>query len=206
MGIQNIADRVNNISLNKPDPPAKKVVPQAPSERSVSPEKSLKQPLPQFPSIRSIYPNECLAKKWIDGQLNENTSETNLLFQIAKKNITIPNELSLNSVIKRLIENGADVNIKGLHNNTPLHLASKEGHLEMVKLLIDHGADLNTKDRQGFSPLGWAVIEEHFEIVQYLIKLGVNINDEFDLPTTDIVRFGSKGLIRLIETAIQTWK
>ena len=33
-----------------------------------------------------------------------------------------------------------------------------------------------------------------------------NINDEFDLPTTDVVRFGSKGLIRSIETAIQTWK
>ena len=33
-----------------------------------------------------------------------------------------------------------------------------------------------------------------------------NVNDEFDLQTTDIVRFGSKGLIRLIETAIQTWK
>ena len=33
-----------------------------------------------------------------------------------------------------------------------------------------------------------------------------NVNDEFDLPTTDVVRFGSKGLIRSIETAIQTWK
>ena len=33
-----------------------------------------------------------------------------------------------------------------------------------------------------------------------------NINDEFDLPTTDVIRFGSKGLISSIETAIQTWK
>jgi len=33
-----------------------------------------------------------------------------------------------------------------------------------------------------------------------------NVNDEFDLPTTDVVRFGSKGLISSIETAIQTWK
>ena len=33
-----------------------------------------------------------------------------------------------------------------------------------------------------------------------------NINDEFDLPTTDVVRFGSKGLISSIETLIQTWK
>ena len=108
MGIQSIAHRVNNISLNNPDPPAKKAVRQTPSERSMPPfnEKSLKQPIPQFPTIRSIHPNECLAKKWIDGQLNENTSETNLLFQIAEKSIAIPNELSLNSVIKRLIENG----------------------------------------------------------------------------------------------------
>ena len=33
-----------------------------------------------------------------------------------------------------------------------------------------------------------------------------NVNDEFDLPTTDVVRFGSKGLIGSIETAIQKWK
>ena len=33
-----------------------------------------------------------------------------------------------------------------------------------------------------------------------------NVNDEFDLPTTDVVRFGSKGLISSIEKAIQTWK
>ena len=33
-----------------------------------------------------------------------------------------------------------------------------------------------------------------------------DVNDEFDLPTTDVVRFGSKGLISSIETLIQTWK
>ena len=33
-----------------------------------------------------------------------------------------------------------------------------------------------------------------------------NVNDEFDLPTTDVVRFGSNGLISSIETAIQKWK
>ena len=33
-----------------------------------------------------------------------------------------------------------------------------------------------------------------------------NVNDEFDLPTTDFVRFGSEELISSIETAIQTWK
>tara|TARA_B100002052_G_scaffold43111_1_gene35909 strand:- start:161 stop:1198 length:1038 start_codon:yes stop_codon:yes gene_type:complete len=33
-----------------------------------------------------------------------------------------------------------------------------------------------------------------------------NVNDEFDLPTTDVVRFGSKELISSIQTAIQTWK
>ena len=33
-----------------------------------------------------------------------------------------------------------------------------------------------------------------------------NVNNEFDLPTSDVVRFGSKGLISSIEIAIQTWK
>ena len=33
-----------------------------------------------------------------------------------------------------------------------------------------------------------------------------NFNDKFDLPTTDLVRFGSNGLISSIETVIQIWK
>uniref|UniRef100_A0A0L8HEE0 Uncharacterized protein n=1 Tax=Octopus bimaculoides TaxID=37653 RepID=A0A0L8HEE0_OCTBM len=36
---------------------------------------------------------------------------------------------------------------------TPLHLAAKEGHLEVIKYLIAHGADRNTTDDMGRKPL-----------------------------------------------------
>jgi ankyrin repeat protein len=41
-----------------------------------------------------------------------------------------------------LVENGADVNAKGLLNRTPVMTA---GDADTVRLLIDHGADVNAR-------------------------------------------------------------
>ncbi len=43
---------------------------------------------------------------------------------------------------------------------------------------------------------------DNYEAEEYI----KNVNNKFDLPATDVVRFGSKGLISSIETAIQIWK
>lgn len=51
-------------------------------------------------------------------------------------------------MVKYLVEKGA--NIHGLSEsspsritrNTPLHLASREGHIDMVKYLVEKGADV----------------------------------------------------------------
>jgi ankyrin repeat protein len=38
-------------------------------------------------------------------------------------------------------------------NETPLHIAAQQGHLEVVKVLLDHGADINAKRSDGETPL-----------------------------------------------------
>jgi ankyrin repeat protein len=84
---------------------------------------------------------------------------------------------------------------------TPLHLAAREGHLEVVKLLVEHGADL-TATTQAIAestgaapgappadptrppeptrtypaiprrtPLDWALAMDRAEVVQYLRSL-----------------------------------
>jgi len=49
---------------------------------------------------------------------------------------------------------------------TPLHIASSAGYVEIVKLLIENGADLNIKEVNGNIPLHNAITSRHLEIAK----------------------------------------
>ena len=55
--------------------------------------------------------------------------------------------------VKRLLDQGADVNIRNQKNQTALHCAAKAGFAEATQLLLDNGADPNLRDSQGDTPL-----------------------------------------------------
>lgn len=59
-------------------------------------------------------------------------------------------------VVTVLVEGGANVNAKGLDDDTPLHDATTSGNLNMVKFLIDHGADPYAKNKNGKTPSDYA--------------------------------------------------
>lgn len=55
--------------------------------------------------------------------------------------------------VKRLIQNGVDVNMKDEKGWFALYIASRSGHVPIVDLLIKNGADVNLKSNVGRSPL-----------------------------------------------------
>src|SRR6476619_8143328 len=62
------------------------------------------------------------------------------------------------AVVKKLLDEGVDVNTKFRYGATALSYACDRGHLDVVKLLLDRGADANVKDTfYGATPLTWAV-------------------------------------------------
>ncbi|KAL2201539.1 hypothetical protein P885DRAFT_26407 [Corynascus similis CBS 632.67] len=75
-------------------------------------------------------------------------------------------------VVKDLIAQGTDVNVKGGHYGNSLQAASQGGHQEIVQLLLQEGADVNA---QGGS-LQAASQEGHQEIVQLLLHEGAGVN------------------------------
>ena len=53
------------------------------------------------------------------------------------------------AVIKYLIDEGADVNAKGIGGNTPLHTAAKwNPHVEVLKYLIERGANVHARSEK----------------------------------------------------------
>jgi hypothetical protein len=82
-------------------------------------------------------------------------------------------------VVKKLLDEGVDVNTKFRYGATALAFACDRGHLDVVKLLLDHGADVNVRDTfYHATPLTWAVSPnmgrkpQHAEIVGLLLKRG----------------------------------
>lgn len=83
------------------------------------------------------------------------------------------------ATVKKLIDEGVDVNTKFRYGATAIFYAADHGHVDVVKVLLDKGADLSVKDTfYGFTPLALAVgpaqkkRPEHTEIAKLLIAKG----------------------------------
>src|SRR6476646_6940351 len=81
------------------------------------------------------------------------------------------------ATVKKLLDEGVDVNTRFRYNATALFYACDHGHLEVLKVLLDKGADMGSKDTfYGFTPLALATAPaqkkkpEHTEIAKLLIQ------------------------------------
>jgi len=103
------------------------------------------------------------------------------------------------ATLKRLVEEGVDVDAANPYGATALAYACDKGHLEVVEFLVAAGADVNTKDSfYEFTPLGWSLFEEHDEIVKVLIDAGARGADQVLMTG---VRRNDKDLVALALTS-----
>ncbi|XP_049956340.1 palmitoyltransferase Hip14 [Schistocerca serialis cubense] len=80
-------------------------------------------------------------------------------------------------IIRYYISKGAVVDaIGGELAATPLHWATRQGHLGTVTLLMQYGADPSLRDGEGCSCIHLAAQFGHTAIVAYFIAKGVNMN------------------------------
>ena len=95
--------------------------------------------------------------------------------------------------VKRLLNEGADVNAKDEDGWTPLHWAAYYGHLNVVKLLVDRGADVNAKSKAGETPLHWAAANGHLDVVEFLVDRGADVNAKSKAGWTPLHLAADKG-------------
>ena len=79
-------------------------------------------------------------------------------------------------VIKVLLGQGADVDVRGSGGLSALHCAAMSGSGEVIDLLLDEGAGVNEKDARGSTPLHYASRSGHKAAAEVLLKHGANVN------------------------------
>jgi ankyrin repeat protein len=79
------------------------------------------------------------------------------------------------TVVRYLVQNGADVNAQGGFYGNPLQAASYWGREIIVRYLVEHGADVNARGGEYGNPLE-AAATENPEIVRYLVENGADVN------------------------------
>ncbi|XP_028668291.1 cyclin-dependent kinase 4 inhibitor C [Erpetoichthys calabaricus] len=67
-----------------------------------------------------------------------------------------------------LTENGADVNLQDHRGNLPLHLAAREGHLDIVRHLIDLTIDPLVRNKEGHTASDLAEMHDRHLVAQWL--------------------------------------
>jgi len=73
-------------------------------------------------------------------------------------------------LVSALLEAGANPNMRGFNNETPLMFAAKAGKLETLSLLLSHGADVSMVSSDGWSAAHFATLGGHEIILQALTQ------------------------------------
>jgi ankyrin repeat protein len=76
------------------------------------------------------------------------------------------------SLVKYLLDRGANTDATNKINRIPLHLASQRGHVKVVKHLLDKDHKSTARDKWGLTPLHRAAYKGHKEVVTLLLDAG----------------------------------
>src|SRR3990167_10915887 len=81
-------------------------------------------------------------------------------------NAVLNNEIG---IVKSLLARDANPNATNMHGQTPLSIATRDGHLAMVIELLNHGANPNHCTRYGNTPLYIAAVGCHYDIAKLFL-------------------------------------
>jgi ankyrin repeat protein len=102
-------------------------------------------------------------------------------------------------VVVALLDNFADVNIAGPHEERPIHAAAKGGHLEVLLALLDRGADIDSTRDDGATALLLAVCLKNQRIVNALLRRGADVNLEATSSLTPLFAAIKAGHLEMID-------
>ena len=104
------------------------------------------------------------------------------------------------TVVRMLLENGADVHTKD-DDKTLLLWAAGEDRETFVRMLLENGADVNAEDGDGRTPLLEATGYGHEAVVRVLLENGADVNAEDGDGQTPLwwaARYGHEAVVQML--------
>jgi tankyrase len=95
------------------------------------------------------------------------SSEVELLLGVKEGDLT---------VVKKIVQEVGDVNIKGESGTTALHQAALYGQVECLEYLLEHAANVNSVDGFNSTPLHNAAFAGHLECLSLLLRSFADVN------------------------------
>jgi ankyrin repeat protein len=80
-----------------------------------------------------------------------------------------------------IVTHGEDVNVKCGYHGSPLHAASRMGHLDAARVLLAHGVDVNTTNKDGRTPLCSAYNGGHLDVMRLLLEHEADVNAHYNI-------------------------
>ena len=117
----------------------------------------------------------------------------------------VDGSLEDNDEIENSLQNsGSDMSsdhmdYKGESGFTPLHIAVKEGFLDICQMLLENKADVCAHDDEGNTPLHLALSNDHIEISRILLAYNAEVNSPNEDGSTPILVASSNGNIDLFQ-------
>jgi len=105
--------------------------------------------------------------------------------------------------VKKLLEKGADPDVKDELGHTPLHLAALLGHVEIVKMLLEHGANPNTQDRSGETPLHHAAYWGRVDVARLLLERGADPDARNGYGKTPLHSAAWRGSVEVVKLLLE---
>jgi len=106
------------------------------------------------------------------------------------------------NLVRKLIEEKADINESQVDGATALHWAAHANDLELARVLIDAGADVSAANRVGATPMLEAVVNGNAAIIEMLLQHGANANATVsatgDTPLMLAARTGIVDAVRVL--------
>jgi len=105
-------------------------------------------------------------------------------------------------LVKKLINESADVNLLQEGEGTALTLAIRKEEFEIAKLLLENGADPNLGTSSDGHPLWLATRKGNVELVKLLVGLGSDVNTKFPGDGSALIQSCKMGNLEMVKVLI----